>query len=112
MRARWNGFGIPEVAAHSNAMDATALDFRGCFDRFLRRIEIGDCDICSGTRQRQRDLAADPASSASDECGLAGERKIFRIAQRFSSMGFGSAGQEIELPCNKATVCSKREVPS
>ena len=75
-----------------------SFDFPGGLDGLLRGVEISNRDICPGTRERERDLAADPARAARDEGSFAREREIVWTAQRFSSTGFGSAGQEIELP--------------
>jgi len=93
-----NRLGVTEIAAQAHAIDTGSFDFPGGLDGLLRGVEISNRDICPGTRERERDLAADPARAARDEGSFAREREIVWTAQRFSSTGFGSAGQEIELP--------------
>jgi len=89
-RRMGNRLGVTEIAAQAHTIDTGSFDFPGGLDRLLRGVEISDRNICPGTRERKRDLAADPLRAAGDQGSFTREREMVGTAQRFSSTGFGS----------------------
>jgi len=85
-----NRLGVTEVAAQAHDIDTQSLDFRGGFESLPGGVEIGNRNICPGTGERKRDLAADPLRAAGDQGSFTREREMVGTAQRFSSTGFGS----------------------
>jgi len=57
---------VAQVTANGDTVYAKSFDFSNGFERLLRRIEISNSDVRSGTSERQSDLATDPARCASD----------------------------------------------